>query len=88
MDTLAKVNKYRQAIHDILLSDTMVMKGFATLVEPKSKEDESPNRELLAIGSGDPSRGPSGPVHPTAHMSIEDQYQLLDASHNDIIIKR
>ena len=85
LDTLAKVGKYRQAIHDVLVSDTMVMKGFATLVEPKDKEDESLDRELSATGSGDSSRGPSGPVHPYAHLSIEEQYQALVASRNDII---
>ena len=39
LNTRIKLEKYRQAIHDILASDAIVMKGLACMAPPISSED-------------------------------------------------
>ena len=83
-----KIESYRQAIHDILSSDAIVMIGLACLAHPKSKEDrEALAREPLASGSDGSKREPLASVHPNSAETIERQYQDLILEHQAILFQ-
>ena len=70
LGSLKKIEKYRKASRDIIVSDAIVMKGLACITKPMSKEDrEELAREPGASGSNELSREPGASAHLTKKSS-------------------